>query len=74
MFRDNLFITNYSLILKSSMFINKSLSVFCAFRKLLNELDSVVSSAYEIKHLTSEKSIIYIINNGGIELSPEAHQ
>ena len=47
MFSDSLFITSHSLILKSSLFIR--LSVFCAFTKLLNELKSVVSYAYDIK-------------------------
>ena len=49
MFSESLFITSHSFILKSSLFINKLLSAFCAFTKLLNELKSVVSSAYDIK-------------------------
>ena len=49
MFSESLFITSHSLILKSSLFISKSLSAFCAFTKLLNELKSVGSSAYDIK-------------------------
>ena len=40
MFSESLIITSPSLILKSSLFINKSLSAFCAFTKLLNELKS----------------------------------
>ena len=49
MFSESLFITSHPLILESSLFINKSLSAFCTFTKLLNELKSAVSSAYDIK-------------------------
>ena len=34
MFSESLFTTSHSLILKSSLFINKSSSAFCAFTKL----------------------------------------
>ena len=45
---DSLFISNHSLILKSSSYIKQFGSMFGVLVKLLTVLNSVVSSAYDI--------------------------
>ena len=49
---DNLFISSHSLILKSFSFIKQFGSMFVVLVKLLTVLESVVSSAYDIKGKT----------------------